>query len=153
MAVSLHGMLSFTYPFGNFYTIQRRTMLAQAIHKCWNQSWFQGKLWGPRQPGRRFLPYAFVPGFLRAIPVLNSSALWGNVAITSLFKKNYFIVVQLQLFVFPYHPSTPPQPNPPPSPASTLSLGFVHVSFIVVPENPSAHCLLPRPLWLLSDCS
>ena len=32
---------------------------------------------------------------------------------------------------------SPPQPNPPPSPASTLPLGFVHVSFIVVPENPS----------------
>ena len=52
--------------------------------------------------------------------------------------------------------STPPhqpQPNPPPSLASTLPLGFVHVSFIVVPENPSPHYPLPHPLWLLSDCS
>ena len=39
------------------------------------------------------------------------------------------------MFAFSLLPSTPPQPNPPPSPASTLSLGFVHVSFIVVPEN------------------
>ena len=35
----------------------------------------------------------------------------------------------------------PPQPNPPPSLASTPHLGFVHVSFIVVPENRSPHCL------------
>ena len=52
------------------------------------------------------------------------------------FFKNYFIVVQLQLSAFFPHSSTPPQPNPPPSPASTLPLGFVYVSFIVVPENP-----------------
>ena len=37
--------------------------------------------------------------------------------------------------------------------ASTLPLGFVHLSFIVVPENPSPHCPLPPPLWLLLDCS
>ena len=53
----------------------------------------------------------------------------------------------------PPHPSTPLQPNSPPSPASTLPLGFVHVSFIVVLENPSPHCPLPSPLWLLLDCS
>ena len=46
----------------------------------------------------------------------------------------------------------PPQPNPPPSPASTLPLGFVHVSFIV-PEKPSPHYPPPTPLWLLLDCS
>ena len=44
-----------------------------------------------------------------------------------------FIVIQLQLYAFSPHPSTPPQLNPPPSPTSTLPLGFVHVSFIVVP--------------------
>ena len=64
---------------------------------------------------------------------------------------NYFTVVQLQLSAFTPHHSLPPQPNPPPSLASTL--GFVHVSFIVVPENPSPHCPLPDPLWLLLDCS
>ena len=42
-------------------------------------------------------------------------------------------------------PPPPPQPNLPPSPASTLLLGFVHVSFIVVPENPSPHCPLLLP--------
>ena len=47
----------------------------------------------------------------------------------------------------------PPQTSPPPSPASTLPLGFVHVSFIVVPENPSPHYPLPTPLWLLLHCS
>ena len=56
---------------------------------------------------------------------------------------NYFIVVQLQLSAFSLHPSTSPQSSPPPSPASTLPLGFVHVSFIVVPDNSSPHYPLP----------
>ena len=43
------------------------------------------------------------------------------------------IVIQLQMYAFSPHPSTPPQVNPPPSPTSTLPLGFVHVSSIVVP--------------------
>ena len=54
------------------------------------------------------------------------------------------------IFSPPLHP-TPARP--PPSPASTLPLGFVHVSFIVVPENPSIHYPFPPPLWLLLDCS
>ena len=58
--------------------------------------------------------------------------------------KHFFNVVQLQLSAFSPHPSISPQPNPPPSPASTLHLGFVHVSFIVVPVIPSSHCP-PRP--------
>ena len=36
---------------------------------------------------------------------------------------------------------------------STLPLGFVHVSFIVVPENPFPNYPVPTPLWLLLDCS
>ena len=66
---------------------------------------------------------------------------------------NYFIVIQLQLSAFSPHLSTPPQPNSPPFPASTLPLGFVHVPFIVVPENPAPHYPFPPPLWLLLDCS
>ena len=50
-------------------------------------------------------------------------------------------------------PLTQPQPNPPPSLASTLPLGFVHMSFIVVPEIPSPHHPFPTPHWLLLDCS
>ena len=42
---------------------------------------------------------------------------------------NYFIVVQLQWSAFSPHHSPLPQPNPPPSLASTLPIGFVHVSF------------------------
>ena len=64
-----------------------------------------------------------------------------------------FIVVQLQLSAFSPHPAIPPQPNPPPSPASTLPIAFVHVPFIVVPENPSPHYPFASPLWLLLDCS
>ena len=56
-----------------------------------------------------------------------------------------FIVIQLQLYAFSPHSSTPPQLNPPPSPTSTLPLDFVHVSFIVVPVIPSPHCPLPTP--------
>ena len=47
------------------------------------------------------------------------------------------------------------QPSPPPSPIPQ-PLAFVHVSLIVVPENPSPfspHHPLPPPLGLLSDCS
>ena len=65
----------------------------------------------------------------------------------------FFIVVQLQLSAFSPHPSTPPQPNAPPSPTSTLPLGFVHVSFIVVPENPSPHSPLVIVRLLLTSIS
>ena len=50
---------------------------------------------------------------------------------------NYFIVVQLQLSAFSPHHC--PHPSQPTSLASTLPLGFVHVSFIVVPSNPFPH--------------
>ena len=69
------------------------------------------------------------------------------------FFKKIFIVIQLQLYAFSPHPSTPPQLNPPPSPPSTLPLDFVHVSFIVVRVIPSPHCPLPTPPWPLLDCS
>ena len=59
-----------------------------------------------------------------------------QIKVLSIVFYNYFIVVQLQLSTFSPHHSLPPRPNPPPSLASTLLLGFVHVSFIVVPENP-----------------
>ena len=65
----------------------------------------------------------------------------------------FIFLIILLLFNYSCLHFSPPQPNLPPSPASTLPLGFVHVSFIVVPENPSPHCLLPPPLWLLLDCS
>ena len=56
-----------------------------------------------------------------------------------------FTVIQLQFYALCPRPSTPPQLNPPPSNTSTLSLDFLHVSFIVVPVIPSSHCLPPRP--------
>ena len=46
-----------------------------------------------------------------------------------------FIVIQLQLYAFSPHPSTPPQLNPPPSPTSTLPLGFVHVSLYPLQQH------------------
>ena len=48
------------------------------------------------------------------------------------FFKNFYCYSVTVVCLSP-HPSTPPQLNPPPSPTSTLPLGFVHVSFIVVP--------------------
>ena len=69
-----------------------------------------------------------------------------------LFKK-IFIVIQLQLYAFSPHPSTPPQVNPPPSPTSTIPLGFVHMSFIIVPAIPSSHGPHPTPSRPLLDCS
>ena len=68
------------------------------------------------------------------------------------FGKFIFIVFYyclLQLSAFSLHPSHPAQPNPPASPASTLPLGFVHVSFILVPEKPTHRYPLPTPFWLL----
>ena len=56
---------------------------------------------------------------------------------------NIFMVIQLQLYAFSPHPSTPPQLNPPPSSTCTLPLGYVHVSIIVVPVIPSSHCPPP----------
>ena len=47
------------------------------------------------------------------------------------FFLSFFIVMQLQLYAFSPHPSTPPQVNPPPFPLSTLPLGFVYVSWII----------------------
>ena len=48
-----------------------------------------------------------------------------------------------------FSPSLHPTPA---EPTSTLPLGFVHVSFIVVPVIPSSHCP-PHEPWLLLDCS
>ena len=90
-------------------------------------------------------------------PLSQPSALWlysvhgENIQIT-VFKKIILLLFNYSCLNF-LHPPPPPQPNPPPSLASTLPFGFVRVSFIVVPENPSPHCSLPPPLWLLLDCS
>ena len=81
------------------------------------------------------------------------SAAFGISPLFFFFFKKFLIVIQLQLSAFSPPPSTPSHLNPPPSHTSTLPLDFVHVSFIVVLENPSPHCPLPTPLWLLLDCS
>ena len=69
-----------------------------------------------------------------------------------LFNKN-FIVIQLQLSAFSLHPSTPPQPKPPPFFTSSPTLGFVHVSFIVVPVIPSPHSPLAIVRLFLTSVS
>ena len=62
--------------------------------------------------------------------------------------KKFFIVVQVQFSAFSPQPCPPPQRSPPPSPITT-PLGIVHVSFIIVPVNPSPKdesghpCLVP----------
>ena len=48
---------------------------------------------------------------------------------------SFFVVVQVQLSAFSLHHFPLPQPSPPPCLDAT-PLGFVHVSFLVVPENP-----------------
>ena len=73
---------------------------------------------------------------------------------------NYFIYLFIYccsstLVSICHPPLLQPQPSSPPSPDST-PLGFFHVFFIVVHENPSSlspHCPLPPPLWLQSVCS
>ena len=51
----------------------------------------------------------------------------------------FFPFLKILLFKYSclHFPFTPTQPSPPPSPESTPPLGFVHVSFVVVPINPS----------------
>ena len=64
-----------------------------------------------------------------------------------LFFLTFFIVVQVQLCALSSHPSPPPQPSPPPSAVSTPSHYTVHVSFIIVPANPSPFFpIIPSPL-------
>ena len=57
------------------------------------------------------------------------------------FKKKLFYCCSITVVCIFF----PPQPNPPPSPASTLPLGFVYVSFIVVPENRPPHSPFSSP--------
>ena len=64
-----------------------------------------------------------------------------------------FIVIQLQLYAFSPHPSTPPQPKTTFLPHLYPPLDFVYVSFIVAPVISSPHYPLPTPLWLLLHCS
>ena len=68
-----------------------------------------------------------------------------------LFKK-YFIVVQVQLSAFT--PTIPPHSSHPHlPPLLSPHLGFVHVSFIAVPENPSPFTppLFPLTSPLVTD--
>ena len=70
------------------------------------------------------------------------------------FLKNF--IVQVKLFAFPPPPLPAKPSHPHHSPLIPAPLDFVHVSFIVVPENPSLfspHYPLLSPLWLLSVCS
>ena len=78
--------------------------------------------------------------------------------ITLFILTSFFFTYFLLLFKYcclHFTPTTSPHPShphlPPLIPISLL--GFVHVSFIDVPENPSPfspHNPLPPPLWLLS---
>ena len=77
--------------------------------------------------------------------------------------RNVITLFKIVLLLFKYSclhllPSTPPNPSHPHFPSLILppSSFCVHVSFIVVPENPSLfppHYPHPPPLWLLSVCS
>ena len=66
------------------------------------------------------------------------------------------LIFQISLFLFNYSclhflPTTPPQPQPnaPSSLASTLPLGYVLVSFIVVPETLAPLSPLSSPLTIV----
>ena len=64
-------------------------------------------------------------------------------------KKNFYCYSITVVCI--YSPSVHPTPAEPTS--LTLPLDFVHVSFIVVPENPSPHSLLAIVRWLLTSVS
>ena len=86
--------------------------------------------------------------------LLKQGRLWAlhSFPILNFFKKKLLLFNYSCLHFLPTplpHPiRTHLLPPPPPSP-----LIFAHVSFIVAPVNPSLHCPLPTPLWLLLDCS
>ena len=106
-----------------------------------------GALESPAQPVSS--PRMGTDNFVSKVPFAEkSSDAWKPVS---------FLKIILLLFNYSclhFLPTPPhPHPSPPCSLASTLPLDFVHVSFIVVPENPSPHCPLPSPVWLLLDCS
>ena len=58
----------------------------------------------------------------------------------ALFLKLFYCCSITVVYIF----SSPSQAHLPPL-GSALPLGFVHVSFIVVPENPSPHLSSPLP--------
>ena len=80
-----------------------------------------------------------------------------------ILKVIFFLFIYLFIYLFYcysitllclFSPTLHPNPGEPTSlPPLHPPLGFVHVSFIVVPVIPSPHCPLPTPLWLLLDCS
>ena len=74
-----------------------------------------------------------------------------NLFIYSSFKN--FIVVQVQFSAFFPNPS--PNPSPPHLPPVSTPLIIVHVSFIIVPTNPSPFSpeTPSSPLWSLSASS
>ena len=98
--------------------------------------------------GRFAENFAFFP---RPILTLRKRSTPGYIFFFLIFKLFYCCSITV-VFIFspPLYP-TPAKPTS--SPASTLPFGFVHVSFIVVPENPSPHYSFPPPLWLLLYCS
>ena len=76
------------------------------------------------------------------------------------YEKRFFLIfidIQLQLYAFYPHPSTPPQLNPPPSPTFTLPIDFVHVLYSsscnpLFPLSPP-HCPLAIVRWFLTSLS
>ena len=120
-----------------------------------------------RKPSLEFLSYRAckISGSMRMFPWLlfnlfdltpPTNRLAAMSSFFVVFLKNYFIVIQVQLSTFTAHHSLPHPSHPHLPPLIPLPLGFVHVSFIVVPEIPSPlspHYPLPPALWLLSDCS
>ena len=95
----------------------------------------------------------FSLGIPSHLPLLTVSLFFVSLLIIFIyiFKKLFYCSITVVCILSPPLPLT--QGKPTSLLASTLPLGFVHVSFIVVPENPSPYCPFPPPLWLLVDCS
>ena len=92
--------------------------------------------------------YPFWSLFAMFLPLVNLSSY--NISslvlpISFYFLKLFYCCSITVVCLFSPLVSTPPQPNPAPYPASTLPLGFVHVSYVVVPDNLSPITLLMTP--------
>ena len=90
----------------------------------------------------------FLTGLLVFLLLSFKNSLHFQIDVFFLFYK-FFIVIQLQLYAFSPHPSTPPQLNPPPSPTSPLIFPCVLYSSSC---NPLSSLSPPRFYWIFHLC-
>ena len=135
------------------WVFQWRFLFPSSFYKCQLEFFYKEKIF-PSPPFCYVFNHLFISVLVKGFVLVFFFAFFGgNNPLLSLFFLTFFYrcsVTVVCIFSPPLHP-TPAKPTS--LSHSTLPLGFVHVSFVVVPENPSPQCSFPTPLWLLLDCS